>query len=179
MPIKDLAIQLDAMMALAKQEGFVYDGTKWVPASEDTLASGQIVKTDDDKNLVFGWANIAVNKSGQVLVDRQGDFIDDPWELEKAAYDYMLHARDGGEVHLSKGVATCVESMVFTPEKIAAMGITEGILPQAGWWAGFKVHKDDVYKGVRDGYYAMFSIHGGGLRKETDLAAINHIAASS
>jgi hypothetical protein len=58
-----------------------------------------------------------------------------------------------------------VESFVSTPEKWEAMEIPEGVLP-TGWWVGFHVHDTEVWKGVKEGKYKMFSVHGSGVRKE-------------
>ena len=52
----------------------------------EPVAEGILAKVDDDKRLVFGWANIIKDEEGQLLVDRQDDFIDSEDELEKAAY---------------------------------------------------------------------------------------------
>jgi hypothetical protein len=67
-------------------------------------------------------------------------------------------------MHVRKGVSTLIESFVSTPEKWEAMGIPEGVLP-TGWWVGFKVKDDEVWKGVKSGKYKMFSVHGSGTRK--------------
>lgn len=125
---------------------------------------GDISKMDDDQRLVFGWASIGIDKDGTIIEDRQGDILDDSDEIEKAAYDFVLNSRDGGEMHLRKGVSTLVESVVFTPEKCEAMGIPAGILP-TGWWVGFRVNDEEVWKAVKGGKYRMFSVHGRGMRK--------------
>ena len=106
-----------------------------------------IVKIEEDKQLVFGWANIIKTAEGKMLLDRQDDFIDDDNELEKAAYHYVLHSRDGGEMHLRKGVSTLVESVVLTDEKQKALGIPANTGP-TGWWIGFKVNDDSVWKQI-------------------------------
>ena len=58
-----------------------------------------------------------------------------------------------------------IESMVFTKEKAAALGIPEGTMPE-GWWVGFEVTDDEVWKKVKDGTYKMFSIEGTAQRVE-------------
>ena len=57
-----------------------------------------IAKTEPDKMLVFGWGNVAVDANGTQIEDLQGDMID-PEELERAAYDHVLHFRSAGERH--------------------------------------------------------------------------------
>lgn len=126
--------------------------------------TGEISKADDDQQIVFGWASVAKRKDGSTVEDRQGDIIDDLDAMERVAYDFVLNSRDGGEMHVRKGVSTLVESMVFTPEKREKMGIPDGILPDA-WWVGFKVNDKEVWKGVKSGKYRMFSVHGTGTRK--------------
>lgn len=42
--------------------------------------------------------------------------------------------------------------------------VKEGTPLPIGWWVGFKVLDDDVWKGVTDGRYKMFSIRGSGDR---------------
>lgn len=131
-------------------------------------ASASIVKIDDEKKLVFGWASIIKDENGMILLDRQDDFIDSEDELEKAAYDYVLHSRDGGEMHVRRGVAKMVESVVFTEEKQRALGIPVGSMP-TGWWIGFKVDDERVWEQVKKGEYAGFSVHGTGKRESTEL----------
>lgn len=129
----------------------------------------KIQKSDDDKRLAFGWASAAANINGETVEDCYGDIIDIE-ELEQAAYAFVELYREGGEMHERGGCAVLVESIVFTPEKIAAMGIPEGTVP-TGWWIGFKVTDDDVWAKVKDGTYPMFSIEGQAVRvpeKEED-----------
>jgi Putative phage serine protease XkdF len=123
-----------------------------------------VEKIDEDKRLVFGWASVTTDDQGNVLVDKQGDRISDLWELEKAAYSYVVNSRDGGVNHAKRGVAELVESMVFTPEKLQKMGLPADAVP-AGWWVGYRVSDDDVWAGVKSGEYRMFSVHGTGTRK--------------
>ena len=122
----------------------------------------KIKKSDDDKHLAFGWASAAADINGETVVDCYEDIIDIE-ELEQAAYKFVELYREGGEMHERGGCAVLVESIVFTPEKIAAMAIPEGTVP-TGWWIGFKVTDDDVWAKVKDGSYPMFSIEGQAVR---------------
>ena len=126
----------------------------------------KIQKSEDDKRLAFGWASIAIDENGEQLIDWQEDMID-PEELEKAAYNFVRLYREGGEMHERGDCATLVESVVFTEEKMIAMGIPEGTLP-VGWWIGFLVTDDDVWEKVKDGTYPMFSIEGEAERVEVE-----------
>lgn len=125
----------------------------------------KIQKSDGDKMLAFGWANVAITAKGDQVEDYHEDMID-PGELEQAAYSFVELYREGGEQHERGGVAVLVESMVFTKEKMNAIGITQGTLPE-GWWIGFKVTDPDVWDKVKDGTYPMFSIEGTAVREKT------------
>lgn len=128
----------------------------------------QIMKSDDDKREVFGWALVAIRKDGEQIVDHQKDVVD-PDELEHAAYEYVLNFRDTGELH-DKGLrkkGKLIESVVLTKEKQAAMGIPEGTVPE-GWWVGFKIEDDAAWQGIKSGRYRMFSIEGQGIRQPMD-----------
>lgn len=124
----------------------------------------QVCKADGDSRLVFGWANVAVSREGEPVVDLQDDMIE-PEELEQAVYDYVLDFRDGGEVHdpARRKRARLVESCMFTAEKLAAMGLPQGAVP-LGWWVGFHVDDDETWEKVKNGAYRMFSIEGMALR---------------
>lgn len=126
----------------------------------------KIQKLDEDKRLVFGWANVSVTVNGELVEDYQEDMID-PEELEEAAYKFAELHRDGGEMHERTGIAVMVESVMFTEEKQEAMGIPTGTLP-VGWWIGFRVTDDDVWEKVKSGEYSMFSIGGEAIREEIE-----------
>lgn len=131
----------------------------------------EIIKFDNDQKLVFGWANIIKDANGEVYIDTQGDFIEDIAELEKAAYDYVLHSRNGAEMHINQNVARVVESFVVTPDKLEALGLVakSDVVP-AGWWIGFKVDNDDVWSKIKDGSYTGFSVHGKGQREIVNMS---------
>lgn len=118
----------------------------------------RIMKSDDDKHLAFGWANVSIRTDGEQIVDWQEDIVD-PEELENAAYGFVELYREGGEMHERGGAAVLIESVVFTEEKMKAIGIPSGTIP-VGWWIGFKVLDDEVWEKVKDGTYSMFSIEG-------------------
>jgi hypothetical protein len=136
------------------------------PSTKSDIVKGRfkIQKSEDDKMLAFGWANIAVTEGGQQIEDYHEDLIDTE-ELEQAAYSFVELYREGGEMHERGGCAVLIESMVFTKEKQSALGIAEGTLPE-GWWIGFKVTDADVWEKVKSGEYSMFSIEGEAIREE-------------
>lgn len=127
--------------------------------------SGDIVKIDPEKQLVFGWAYVTHNKDGVQVVDKSGDFVDDVGEVETAAYDYVLKSRQGDADHTNLKTSDLVESVVFTKEKRERMGIPEGIVPD-GWWIGFKIEDRAVWDRVKKGELTSFSVHGKGTRTE-------------
>ena len=120
-----------------------------------------IAKADADQQLIFGWASV-VEEGGRLIVDKQGDAIL-PEDLEKAAYDFVLYARQHGEMHKTLGTGRLVESMVFTTEKQAALGIDLG---KVGWWVGFKGDNAGTWAAHKRGALPEFSIGGSARRVE-------------
>lgn len=147
------------------------------------VSAFQIAKFVDDQCLVFGYANVSVAKStaagqgGHEIFDLQNDSIP-PEELEKAAYKFMLDFRESDENHSGPAIGQCIESMVFTPEKLEklctdpvsgvvyqeALLVLKQVLPPR-WWVGFKLNKES-YQAVKSGQYKMFSIAGEADRVE-------------
>lgn len=128
---------------------------------DDFKLNVSIEKTTD-QGLVSGWANVAVNADGTIPLDWQGDIIR-PEVLEKAAIDFMLNYRESGEMHRGSSIGVVVESIVFTKDKQAALGIPEGVVPE-GWFITVKIEDNDVFEKVKSGKYRMFSIQGHGNR---------------
>lgn len=139
----------------------------------DSVIKGRfkIIKSDDEKMLAFGWASVSMRVDGEMIEDWQQDIVE-PEELERAVYDYVLLYREGGEMHKRGGAAVLIESVVFTEEKMQAMGIPEGTLP-VGWWIGFKVLDEEVWEKVRNGTYPMFSIEGEAERVDISDGSIS------
>lgn len=152
----------------------ISDGIKFVvaKAAKPSVDTGDAVMNNlankvsqyGEANLVFGWANVTVDETGTIPEDFQGDCI--PTEvLEAAAYSFNLksHKYCNEEHRYKTECGYLVESMMFTKEKMAAMGIPEGTVPE-GLWVGFYVPDDEVYAKVKAGAYNMFSIEGYGQR---------------
>ncbi len=118
----------------------------------------EIFKSNEFEKLVSGWASVAKNADGSLPLDWDGDVVTAE-VLEKAAIDFMLEYRESGEMHKGKAKGTVVESIVFTKQKMRAIGIPEGTIPE-GWFITVKIHDDEVFKKVVDGKYKMFSIQG-------------------
>lgn len=134
-------------------------------AVEDYEFIGEIAKMDEEKQQVFGWAYVTHDKDGKLVIDKSGEFVDAPDELEKTAYSFVLKSRAGDLDHTNLQSATMIESMVFTPEKIAKMGIPPGVLPTA-WWIGFHVPEKDDWEQVKK--RKAFSVHGRGVKKAVE-----------
>lgn len=119
-----------------------------------------ISKVDDEKRLVFGWASI-VEDNGNLVIDRQDDVIR-PEEMEKAVYDYNVASRTANTDHMGGEKAVLVESIFFSAEKQASLGID---LKKQGWWVGYRVTDEEAWAGVKSGRYKAFSIEGASTRK--------------
>lgn len=138
--------------------------------AESVVWSGEFAKTDEKKRQVFGWASV-VSVNGEPVADRQGDVMD-PEDIEKAAYQYVMHSRTGGHQHRRTDddrpfkASDMIESFVVTPEKIEKMGLPAST--PCGWWVGFKVHDDEAWGKIEKGEVTGFSIHGRGKRRMLD-----------
>ena len=132
----------------------------------DISARFEIAKSDSKNHIAFGWAYQCVTGDGMQIEDWSGDVVMIE-EIEAAAYRYVKLYRDGSEMHRRGGIGTLVESMVFTKEKIAALGLPEDALPQ-GWWVGIEIMDADVWNKVESGVYKMFSIEGTANRVAAD-----------
>lgn len=124
----------------------------------------EIQKTVPEEQLVFGWSYVSDKGDSIDVVDHSGESMEIA-ELEKAAYGFnLLEKRSTGEMHLKADLGDLVESMVFTKEKYAAMGIEPEGRP-LGWWVGFKVKDSELWKGIKEGKFSMFSIEGSAVRE--------------
>jgi len=140
--------------------------------------SANIIKLDNEKQLVFGWFSV-VSVGGHPITDTQGDVILEH-TLESSAYEFVLTARKGGEMHETnndgtvRGVGRLVESVVFTKEKQQAMAQSlkeQGIDAQldlgcSAWWGGMKIDDADTWNRVKTGELRAWSIGGRGKRAQ-------------
>lgn len=135
--------------------------------AEVEAVAGEIVKSDNESQTVFGWAYVTHNRNGELNIDKSGDFVETVDEIEKTAYDFVLKSRKGDADHTNVHASDLVESIVFTPDKIAKLGLPAGSLP-LGWWVGFKVNDAATWDRVKKGELKAFSVHGKGTRKSVD-----------
>lgn len=130
-------------------------------ATDTTIQTrATIVKIDSAKQQVFGWASV-IEENGVPVIDSQGDLIRED-ELEKSAYAFNARKGIAGDNHERIGVGKLIESIVFTKEKQAALGIDLG---KVGWWVGFHISDPVTWAKVASGEYNDFSIGGSGRRK--------------
>jgi Putative phage serine protease XkdF len=122
-----------------------------------------IAKADDAEQRLFGWASIAVQKDGTPLLDLQGDVIDIQ-DLEAAWYGYVAESGELNFQHRGPVRGHMIEAIVFTPEKLAALGLPDGALPQ-GAWVGYEIPDRADYDLVKSLGFFMFSIEGEALRE--------------
>lgn len=124
--------------------------------------SCEVLKTDDEQRLVYGWAWVN-SVDGELVFDEQDQGIE-TGELQKAAHAFMLEVRKAGSVHMrdpetgekiKKGEV--VESMVFTPELQKALGIDLG---KTGWFIVSKVSDDEQWQKIKALDHISFSIGG-------------------
>lgn len=123
--------------------------------SGQQVAIDKLTKMDEEKRRVFGFFSV-VEENGKPVIDYQGDIID-AGDLEEAAYKYVMYSRMGDERHDERAKAVLIESVFFSKEKQAALGIDLG---KVCWWGGFYITDDELWNKVKSGQYSMFSIGG-------------------
>jgi broad specificity phosphatase PhoE/2'-5' RNA ligase/cation transport regulator ChaB len=145
-------------------------------SDEDFEIVGEIIKLDKPRQIAFGWFSV-VEIEGRPVQDTQGDVITEE-TIETTAYDFVLNARKGGEMHEQngdgevRGVGRLIESVVFTREKQAAMlaslqaqKIDASLdLHCVCWWGGMKIDNSDTWDKVTAGELRAWSIGGRGKR---------------
>lgn len=151
---KDVA-SFDNVTSVKKDDSIYTEDEEQEANKNDDVS---ICKSKDDQNLVFGWANVSILDDGNIPIDWQGD-ITAPYVLEDAAYEFVLNYRETGEMHEGECKGQLIESVMFTEEKMAAIGIPLGTIP-VGWWVGFYIPDDSVFEKIKSGQYKMFSIQG-------------------
>jgi hypothetical protein len=134
------------------------DGAEAILTMQATIS-----KADDSQQRLFGWASIAVRKTGEPLIDLQGDVIDIE-DLEEAWYEYVVESGELNFQHTGPVRGHLIEAMVFTPEKIAALGLPQDSLP-LGTWVGYYLPDAEDYAAVKQLGYFMFSIEGSAMRE--------------
>ena len=122
---------------------------------------GQILKTDEEQRMVYGWASVVTEK-GEPVVDRQGDVIE-PDTLVHAVNKFMEHIRVGKEMHKGDQIGAVIHSRPVTKEIGESLGIQSD---REGWIVAFKVYDEDVWAKVKSGELAAFSIGGRAIKED-------------
>lgn len=123
-----------------------------------------ITKSDDRRQRVYGWASVVRKADGEEVIDLQGDVIAIE-ELEDAMAAYVAESGELNFEHAGETRGRLIEAMVFTPDKLAQMGIPAGTVPQ-GAWVGYHIPNLADYTGAKEGGLLMFSIEGSAVREE-------------
>ncbi len=116
----------------------------------------------DDSVEVSGWASVALDAQGRVVVDHQSDIIPVP-VLEAAAKRFLIASREFNAVtHYDEPCGYLTESVVMTPATRIAMGL-DGTGP-TGWWVSARI-LGPAAKRVRAGELREFSIEATALKE--------------
>ena len=133
-----------------------------------------IAKLDDEQRLFGGWAYVARMPDGTLVEDHSGDVIDTPeaWEaLTKAFVRYALVGRTGDFMHSDFEAADLIEMMIVDKAKREALGLPEGVLPDA-IYVSFKAREspagERLWRGIKKGTIRALSIVGQGFREDLE-----------
>lgn len=81
----------------------------------------------------------------------------EPAELEQAAYDFTADSRELDVSHDRNPIGSLIESVYVSPEKLAAMGLSDGGKGLHAWWTGFEVRDPATIARVKAGELPMLS----------------------
>lgn len=124
-----------------------------------SISAVVVAKTEDDKQIVWGWASV-VEENGVEVEDHQGDVISSE-DMQKAAHDFVRNVRMGKVMHEGAYKTELVDSVFMSNDLQKALGIDLG---KVGWLVGFHVPDAGVWKRVKSGDLPAFSIGGRGER---------------
>jgi hypothetical protein len=88
----------------------------------DLIATSDFFKVDDELGLVFGFAIICKDESGEDYFDTQGDHVPEDSMLT-ASTDFMLNERAGKVMHCGDAVGKVVFAWPLTTEIAKTFGI--------------------------------------------------------
>jgi hypothetical protein len=126
----------------------------------NTVFRAEIIKSDPDQQLVWGWAYVSTVK-GVLSMDHSGECIR-PEELVKAATNFMLDVRVAKAMHQGSKVGEVVHSLPLTKELADALGLQTD---REGWVLCMKIHDMATWELVKSGKLSAFSIGGRALRE--------------
>lgn len=122
---------------------------------------GEILKTDEEHRVVYGWASV-ISENGAPVIDNQGDVIE-PDELLKATTQFMLNVRKAKLMHKGGAIGEVIHSFPLVSDIAKAFGIDAD---REGWIVGVKIHSDQVWKQIKQGTFRAFSIGAEAEREE-------------
>lgn len=133
-----------------------------------------ILKLNEEQRLFGGWAYVARLPDGSLVEDHSGDVIDTPeaWDaLTKAFIRYALVGRTGDYMHTDMDAADLVEMMIVDQPKREALGLPEGVLPDA-IYVSYKAREspagERLWRGIKAGRIRALSIVGQGVYEELE-----------
>lgn len=124
---------------------------------KNTATELEVLKLDETRHRITGFAMISCNKNGEPVYDLQGDHIS-PEELVKAVQDFasIVGEYRVDDMHDRSDTGRVVESIVLTSELQKSLGIPAGTQP-IGWLVTVEVPKAE-FELVKAGKRPMFSI---------------------
>jgi len=125
----------------------------------DLAMTFQILKIDEEQQVVYGFASVSAYNGAEVT-DLQDDVIDMA-EVTKAAHDFMMNSRSGGNMHDRMDTGVIVESLLLDRVMKDMLGVTR---PEEGWLIGYKATDSETWADVKAGRFRGFSIGGTGVR---------------
>lgn len=114
-----------------------------------------VVKAADELRIAYGWASVT-EIDGKPVVDSDNEIITEA-DLDAFARKFVLGQHGGKVMHEGERESDLVESMMFTREKQAALGID---LKKSGWWVGLQYRKAETWARIKSGELPMFSLMG-------------------
>lgn len=144
---------------------FLFVQCAYMSTEETWKTTLKFTRSDDDRQLVFGWAYISVDKDGHQVTDLKRAIM--PEEvLEEGAYEHVLNSRIMGVLHIENDagepmeIGRMVESMMFTQEKWDALGGKPPDAPVCGWWVGHHIPNPDIWGAFKRGDLPHLSVRG-------------------
>lgn len=150
---------LTALLATVEPPAMEEDMGKAAPVAI-TIDIAKLAK-NDEKMQVFGWGYLCKDAAGKPVVDHSGDVVD-PESLQKSAYA-AFNKLFAGLMHKGKAAARLITLVWSDPEVRKAMGSTNPG-KEEGLWIGFQVESEELWKDIKSGKLAAFSIGGKGVR---------------
>jgi Putative phage serine protease XkdF len=125
----------------------------------DTSSTVDVIKTDDERMVVWGWASVAT-MDGEPVYDSHGDHI--PMEeLDRAATDFMIEYRVGKMEHEGPKVSEIFCLLPLSKSLAEALGLSS---QREGLIVGYKVYDQKVWDMIKSGELGAISIGGKGMR---------------